>query len=133
MRTNMDPLAPTTHTLSPAISHIAETAASLSTSMHGLQQGPMGLGIDVRVEPVQDEAESRRNNEKETVRWVLDTPRRLQALIDQDKEEEAEKEWAEVKSILVKWKRVAGVQELAQQCEEILQEEEEDDEDEDSE
>ncbi|KKY14784.1 hypothetical protein UCDDS831_g07960 [Diplodia seriata] len=33
MRTNMDPLTPATSTLSPAISHIAETATALSASI----------------------------------------------------------------------------------------------------
>jgi uncharacterized Zn finger protein (UPF0148 family) len=83
----------------------------------------MGLGIDVRVE--EDREETKKRNQKETVRWVLDTPRRLQELVDQDKEEEADKDWEEVSKILEKWKGVSGVQELRQQCEEILEGEDE--------
>ncbi|KAF2018287.1 hypothetical protein BU24DRAFT_168004 [Aaosphaeria arxii CBS 175.79] len=124
MRTNMDPLAPTTHTLGPAISHIAETAAGLSSSMQALQK-PAGLGIEVQVEGEEDAELARKRSRRDTVQWVLDTPRRLSALVDEDKEEEAEKEWAEVSKILDKWKGVPGVDDLRQQCEEIMAEEEE--------
>ena len=125
MRTNMDPLGPSTHTLSPAISHIAETAASLSSSMHALPQKPSGLGIDIQVEQERDPAEDRKRKQTETVRWVLDTPRRLQRLMDEEKEDEAEKEWQEVSRILAKWAHVPGVDALKQQCEAILQESDE--------
>ncbi|ORY12050.1 Vps51/Vps67-domain-containing protein [Clohesyomyces aquaticus] len=128
MRTNMDPLAPTTHTLSPAISHIAETAASLSSGMQSLQQRPKGLGIDVRVEAADEEldAAKKRRNQRDTVRWVLDTPRRLTSFIENEGTESAEKEWEEVSKILEKWKGVAGVEELRQQCEAVLDEADED-------
>lgn len=122
MRTNMDPLAPTTHTLAPAISHIAETAASLSTSMQALPRKPSG--IDIRVQSEDSETITRKRNEKDTVRWVLDTPRRLQALIDEDRDEEAEKDWDTVSKILDKWDGVNGVRELRERCEEIMEEEE---------
>ena len=125
MRTNMDPLAPTTHTLSPAISHIAETAAQLSTSMHSLPQKPSGLGIDVRVEGPDgvSEAESAsKANQKNTVKWVLNTPVRLRSLSENGKLEEAEKEWEEISRLLDKWTGVAGVDELRQECQAILME-----------
>lgn len=112
MRTNMDPLAPTTHTLSPAISHIAETAASLSASMH---ERPGKAKTEVRVE-----IDDGKSKERDTVRWVLDTPRRLREMLDDDREEEAEKEWVDVKRILEKWKGVGGVEELWEECEEIF-------------
>lgn len=129
MRGNMDPLAPTTHTLGPAIAHIAETAASLSSSMQALPPKPQGLGIDIRIE--QDDAEkkqtARRRNQKETVRWVLDTPRRLREMIDQEQDEEAGKEWEEVSQILNQWEGVAGVRELREECEDIMQDDDESD------
>jgi hypothetical protein len=128
MRGNMDPLAPTTHTLGPAISHIAETAASLSSSLQNSHHSKEeGLGISIRVE--QDEGEKteaeKKRKQKETVRWVLDTPRRLREMIDQDQDDEAEREWEEVGKILEKWKDAAGVRELREQCEAIMEEEEE--------
>ncbi|KAF2122057.1 Vps51/Vps67-domain-containing protein [Lophiotrema nucula] len=124
MRTNMDPLAPTTHTLSPAISHIAETAASLSSSMQVLPEKPKGLGIDVRVSDDSNDEVARKKREKDTVRWVLDTPRRLHALIDQEQDEQANDEWEEVSKLLDKWQNVPGVKELRQECEEIMQDDE---------
>jgi hypothetical protein len=126
MRGNMDPLAPTTHTLGPAISHIAETASSLSSSMQSQQAKPEGLGISVLVDQddAEKEAEIQKQRQRDTVRWVLDTPRRLQEMIDQDQDEEAEQEWEQVSKILAKWKDVVGVTELREACEEIMNEEE---------
>jgi hypothetical protein len=129
MRTNMDPLAPTTHTLGPAISHIAETAASLSSEKHVPElKADLGLGISVVVEGANGDGEAeRKTRERETVKWVLDTPRRLRELLDQEKEEEAEEEWEGVAKVLKKWWGVDGVKELWEECEHILGEEEEED------
>lgn len=120
----MDPLAPTTHTLGPAISHIAETAASLSSSMQSLQNKPEGLGIDIQVQrdPSEEGEAAKKQRQQQTVKWVLGTPRRLRDLIDQEEDEEAAKEWEEVSKILDKWKNVAGVEELREACESILNE-----------
>jgi hypothetical protein len=52
-------------------------------------------------------------------------------MIDRDQDDDAEKEWQEVSRILDKWKGVAGVQELREQCEAIMQDE--DDEEDESE
>lgn len=124
MRGNMDPLAPTTHTLGPAIAHIAETAASLSSSMQGLQNKPEGLGIDIHIQSESEDEEVgiKKQGQQETVRWVLGTPRRLRDLIDQERDEEATKDWEEVSKILDKWQNVAGVEELRAVCEGILSE-----------
>jgi hypothetical protein len=126
MRGNMDPLAPTTHTLGPAIAHIAETAASLSSSMQALPTRPtgLGLGIEISVDGEDEEKNEAASKirQKDTVRWVLDTPRRLQEMIDQEQDEEAEKDWEEVSRILDTWEGVAGVKELRAQCEEIMME-----------
>jgi hypothetical protein len=129
MRGNMDPLAPTTHTLGPAISHIAETATSLSSSMQGAQAKPEGLGISVRIEQDSTEKQtaSHKQQQRDTVRWVLDTPRRLRQLIDQEQDEEAEQDWEAISKILDKWKDVAGVKELREECENIMREEDDSD------
>ncbi|KAF2204118.1 hypothetical protein GQ43DRAFT_365338 [Delitschia confertaspora ATCC 74209] len=114
MRTNMDPLAPTTHTLSPAISHIAETAASLSASM---QEHPGKSKPDVRVGTQTDTIKV---EQRKTVKWVLATPQRLRKLVDDGYGEEAQKEWIEIRRILDKWKGVEGASELREECEGIL-------------
>ncbi|KAF1950298.1 hypothetical protein CC80DRAFT_520069 [Byssothecium circinans] len=131
MRGNMDPLAPTTHTLGPAMAHIAETAASLSSSMQALPAKPQPLGLGIEISGEEDitksEEERKKQKQKDTVRWVLSTPRRLQELIDQEQEEEAERDWEEVSNVLDKWEGVAGVKELREECEEIMKVEEESD------
>jgi hypothetical protein len=125
MRGNMDPLAPTTHTLGPAISHIAETATALSSSMQAPHAKSGGLGISVRIEQdaAETEAATQKQKQRDTVKWVLGTPRRLRDLIDQGHDEEAEQEWDQVSTILDKWKGIDGVEELRQECEDIMQEE----------
>jgi hypothetical protein len=125
MRGNMDPLAPTTHTLGPAISHIADIATSLSSPAPGAQAKLEGLGISVQVgeDAAEKEDAEHKQKQRDTVRWVLDTPRRLRELIDQDRDEEADQEWEEVGKILDQWKGVAGVQTLREECEEIMKEE----------
>ncbi|KAF2025552.1 hypothetical protein EK21DRAFT_76107 [Setomelanomma holmii] len=128
MRGNMDPLAPTTHTLGPAISHIAETAAALSSSMQTIPPRPDTLGITVRVEEEKAEKEAavKKQQQQDTVKWVLDTPRRLREYIDQERDEEAEQDWEEVSKILDKWQSVPGAKELREECETIMQEEDSD-------
>jgi hypothetical protein len=129
MRGNMDPLAPATHTLGPAISHIAETAALLSSSVHGQQAKAEGLGISVRVEQdiVEREATTQQLRQKQTVRWVLDTPRRLRELLRHEQDDEAEREWEDMSRLLDQWKGVAGVEELRRECENIMKEEDDSD------
>lgn len=123
MRGNMDPLAPTTHTLGPAIAHIAETASSLSASRQHDRRKPDGLGIDIRVEgdPAEEHGVLKKRKQQETVRWVLDTPRRLREMLDQEQEDEAQRQWKDISAILDKWKGVAGVEELRDECESIME------------
>ena len=129
MRGSMDPLTPTTHTLGPAISHIAQTAASLSSSMHDPQPQPGGLGIQIHIQDdeqdkhISEEEQQKRKKQKETVKWVLDTPRRLRNMLDEGQDVQAHNEWDEVSNMLNRWGNVAGVQELRDECEEIMNEE----------
>ncbi|KAL8805613.1 MAG: hypothetical protein Q9182_001878 [Xanthomendoza sp. 2 TL-2023] len=109
MRTNMDPLTPTTSTLSPAIAHIAETAASLADS------------LQERVAHVpEDDAAVKRQRQRETVRWVLDAPSRLKGLMEGERRDEAMEDWEEVQRLLEKWKGVQGADEVKQQCLSIM-------------
>ncbi|KAK0653811.1 Vacuolar protein sorting-associated protein 51-like protein [Lasiodiplodia hormozganensis] len=118
MRTNMDPLTPATSTLSPAISHIAETASALSASIaeHALPKSRSSSPASVDGKKKVDEKEKQR----QTVRWVLDAPRRLRAKVAAGEEEEARKEWEEISRLLEKWKGVQGAEEVKMACEEAL-------------
>lgn len=49
---------------------------------------------------------------KDTVRWVLDTPRRLREAVAAGKQEEAEADWEEVNELLDKWEDVKGVKDI---------------------
>lgn len=114
MRMNMDPLTPATSTLSPAISHIAETAASLAIAFQDRSSA---------LKPQEGDADSRnarRRQEQATVRWVLAAPTRLGALLEAGKEEEANDEWAEVQRLLVKWDGVVGVEEVRDNCVKVM-------------
>ncbi|KAL1303985.1 hypothetical protein AAFC00_000430 [Neodothiora populina] len=111
MRTNMDPLAPTTSTLTPAISHIAETATSLSESIKKLAP---------QIQSDAFLAEERRVKQQETVRYLLKTPDRLRRLRQEGHIESSRKDWEDVKILLEKLKHVKGTDVLRKQCEEVM-------------
>lgn len=113
----MDPLTPTTSTLPPAISHIVETAASLSSSL------PVRAGLDAQGEwqNVEDQDDRmNRHRQQETVYWVLEAPRRLRTLVGEGRQEEAAGDWSEVRKLLGKWAEVDGVDGIRNQCMEIM-------------
>lgn len=114
MRSNMDPLTPTTSTLAPAISHIAETARSLVGS---LQDRSAKSNIEYNSE---DPTVAKKRRQQETIRWVLATPNRLQTMLDAGKLEEASSDWREVDTLMQHWEGVAGVSELKSTCMKIL-------------
>ena len=105
----MDPLTPTTSTLTPAIAHIAEMAASLAASLQ-----------DRDARATKDEAFERKQRQRQTVRWILSAPDRLERLVEADRVEEATKDWEEVQKLLEKWNGVHGVDELKQRCSAIM-------------
>lgn len=108
----MDPLTPATSTLSPAISHIAETAASLAElpRHRSLRDNKKGL------EPKADTVDTAKRTQQETVRWVLEAPRRLKMLMYNGKAEEAMEDWAETRRLLNSWEGVAGVDQVKDEC-----------------
>lgn len=109
MRDNMGPLTPANSTLSPAVAHIAATTAALATAPAAGSKG--GSEIEDRV---------RKRKQRETVRWVLDAPKRLGRLLDGEKRVEAEKDWSEIKGLLDKWEGVRGVEEVRAECEKVM-------------
>ncbi|KAB8260235.1 Vps51/Vps67-domain-containing protein [Aspergillus pseudonomiae] len=116
MRQSMDdrgaPLT-MTKTLGPAIAFVAETAGGL------IQEGEEQRRR-MKEAKASDEVE-RKKAEKETVRWVLGTPARLEKLVADGSREEAEKDWEEVRELLQKWEGVKGVQELREACEKAME------------
>ena len=106
----MDPLAPTTSTLSPAISHIAETARSLAGSLQ--ERSPSENAIPTTEREKADEVSKRK--QQDTVSWVLGAPKRLQLMLNDGKRKEAETEWTEIENLLKAWRGTPGVQELTE-------------------
>ncbi|KAF2760740.1 hypothetical protein EJ05DRAFT_523908 [Pseudovirgaria hyperparasitica] len=112
MRTNMDPMTPSTSTLAPAVSHIAETAATLSTLLNDRTPPAPELTPNT--------TDTKSSNAKQTVRWVLDAPRRLAHYLEENDRKTAEEEWVAVQGLLNKWKGTEGVEEIRARCEEAL-------------
>ncbi|KAL9071845.1 MAG: hypothetical protein Q9161_003945 [Pseudevernia consocians] len=115
MRDNMDPLTPTTSTLSPAVAHIAETARGLVARA---ADGKVGIEADGGEE--REEVGKVRKQQRDTVRWVLETPRRLEVMLEEGRVDDAKKDREEIQGILQKWRDVAGVEELRDECERIM-------------
>ena len=111
MRANMDPLTPTTSTLSPAIAHIAETASSLAASLKEREEKRKHFAGGAEKEA-----------QRQTVKWVLDTPRRLREEISRGEKEAAERDWEEVRALLDKWKGVGGAEDVRLACEKAFAE-----------
>lgn len=104
----MDPLTPTTSTLAPAISYIAETAATLSNDLTA--HVPASRSQDV----------IRQSKERRTVQWVLDAPDRLEHLMDDGHRDEAARDWETVQGLLDTWKGVEGVEDIRAACQNVL-------------
>jgi hypothetical protein len=117
MREKMDPMTPTTSTLTPAIGHIAETAASLSNDLKNSHTRS--------AKPVDVEAQSKAREQQKTVKWVLGAPERLDKMVQDGQRDDAESEWEEVKGLLDRWSGVKGVEDVRNACIATLQQDEE--------
>ncbi|CAG8922173.1 unnamed protein product [Penicillium salamii] len=115
MRRSMDergaPLT-MTKTLGPAIAFVAETAGGLIKE--GEEQRKR------MKEAKQNNGDSSIKSEKETVRWVLAAPQRLEGLLADEKREDAEKDWKEIQGLLDAWGNVKGVAEIREACEKVM-------------
>lgn len=117
MREKMDPLTPTTITLTPAIGHIAETAARLSADLKESHAQQNSAGTD---------ANDTRRKQQETVRWVLDSPARINEKVGNGQLDAAKEDWEEVSRLVDRWQGVKGVGELRQACLKALKEDTDD-------
>ena len=61
-----------------------------------------------------------RKRQKETVKWALDAPNRLQAMIEKGQKTEAAKEYDSIKALLDQWNGVDGVDELRAECARVI-------------
>ena len=115
MRENMGPLTPSESALSPAVAHIAERTAELATASR--------RGMDVSSREINKEtaeAKEIKRRQRETVRWVLGTPRRLEDSLKSGNRSAAGKDWTEVAALLGEWGNVRGVEEVRLACEKVM-------------
>lgn len=108
-----------TKTLGPAIAFVAETAGGLIKE--GEEQRRR-IKEEREAEPPQP-----KNAERETVMWVLASPERLEKLLAEEKQSEAEKDWKEVQRLLDAWGEVKGVAEVRAACEKVMEKSSNDD------
>lgn len=111
MREKMDPLTPTTSTLTPAIAHIAETASNLTV---GLKRSLGEPAAEARSKTMT------RKKQQDVVRWVLAAPERIRVDMEAGNEEAARYEWEKVSSVLEQWPAVKGVDGVRRACLEAL-------------
>lgn len=116
MREKMDPLTPGTSELTGQIGRITEMAEGLAGRMR-MMNGEKGVG--------ESEEVSRKKAQRDTVRWVLDAPARLEALTIQGKNDEAQAEWEGVAKLLDRWEGVEGVEDVRSRCRRVLEPSEE--------
>ncbi|KAF3912396.1 hypothetical protein AA313_de0209266 [Arthrobotrys entomopaga] len=95
MRSNMEPMTPTTTTLLPAISHIASLSASLVENVHAHDEAT-AAGVTT--------AREKLKRKQDGVRYILATPDRLKVLIEKGQREEAVREWGVVRGYVEKWR-----------------------------
>lgn len=105
MRADLAPLAPTTSTLEPALNHIAEVSSSLVESLATISHSPKQASL---------------KNKKQTVKWALNTPARLQRMVNERNLEGARADKAEIIGLLDKWEGVRGVKELREAIEAVI-------------
>lgn len=115
MRENMGPLTPSESALSPAVAHIADMTAELATaSRRGMDASSRAVKNDA------PEAMETKRRQRETVRWVLGTPRRLEDSLKSGDRSAAERDWTEVEALLGEWGSVRGVEEVRLACEKVM-------------
>jgi vacuolar protein sorting-associated protein 51 len=97
--------------LGPAVDGVANSAAELSR----------GSGShDTALAREQKDSRQQERSKRETVKWVLGTPARLQRSVDRGQREGAEADWKEIQLLLEAWGGVKGSAELKAACEGIM-------------
>lgn len=124
MRASMEPLAPTTSTLEPAIAHIAEVSGRLvggsSVGDAGKEKGKKGKveeegegGKEEGEEEEEEEVdEEKLRKQKEAVRWALQAPEQITKLLASERKEDAQRVWERLQQCCAQWEGVSGTKEL---------------------
>ena len=84
-------------------------------------QGDVEKAKETRSEaPTTPKAPTEKMMQKQTVRWVLATPSRLEKALGENRRDDALADWHEVSDLLDKWKNAKGTEQLRARCEELL-------------
>jgi hypothetical protein len=106
MRESMEPLTPTTSTLEPAVSHIERVSRELVSTTSAAAPA-------VRKEGGEEKG-------VEVVRWAVEAPGKIEALVKEGRKEEAEMVWERLQALCEVWEGRKGVQGLKRKGEEAM-------------
>ncbi|KAL2431193.1 hypothetical protein ABEF95_001607 [Exophiala dermatitidis] len=81
---------------------------------------PVEAGTEQQAKQKEVMEARKKTRQKQTVKWALDAPERLQALLDQGRHDDAGKEYESVIGLLEYWKGVAGVDDLRARCDKVM-------------
>ena len=118
MRDNMVPLTQEDSALNEDVARIAGLAGDLA--MISARQSD-SLTENTSVQQSLDERATK-IAQVNTVKWVLDAPTRLKSMVEHGQQQEAEKDWDEVQTLLHSWKGVKGVDQVREDCSKLMQE-----------
>ena len=97
-----------------AVQHILDVVGGLAVGRDGNGDGDGDSHGDDRERKGEERAE------RETVKWVLDAPRRLEGLIGAGDVDGAMTDWNEIRELLGAWEGVEGVDEVREKCEVVM-------------
>lgn len=107
MRASMEPLAPTTGTLEPAVRHIEDISRELAA--HAQAQSRRPRPPLAPPPPPQLRRRHRRQRAVDTVRWALNAPPRIRALAEAGRRDEALAVLARLRALCDLWDGTPGV------------------------
>lgn len=114
MRGDMEPLTPMTESLNESVSGIVEKAGKWDDGLNESRDRERSMRNEMKRENFEI---NDRQKQVKTVKWVLDTPRRLRMLAGKGRRADAEDDWASIKHLLNIWEGVRGVPDLRKECE----------------
>ena len=115
MRNNMGPLMPEGSSLNDEMAQIAAIVEDLAMKSESQLENDSSKK---REEP--GVSRSAKRLQLRNVKWALDAPQRLGILLKEGKRKEAEDEWKKVDTVLRIWTGVGDVEELRQECEQVM-------------
>jgi len=108
-------------TLQPAIDRITMTAQELTRNSSRLHPNAVVTGEDQKRAEESSPNLEIEQRKRDTVRWVLRAPERLEEMLEEGKStEDMQSEWIMLSPLLEKWKGVKGVEDIRIACQDIM-------------